>query len=383
MAFAESPQIPAQSPAALQEALGAVGRERSIWIDLDNSPHVPFFAPIIRELQSRGYSIHLTARDAFQVKELVELFHLKCSCIGRHYGKHKIFKLVGVLIRAMQLLPFIVRHRPDLAVSHGSRAQLVLASALRIPTLHIGDYEHATWWAIIHPSWVLIPQVISVDQIREPRDRILTYPGIKEDVYVPAFTPDPSIRSQLSLSDDDIVITVRPPASEAHYHNPLSDKLFVAAIEFLSLDSRVKIVVLPRNHRQSESIGKAWPELFAAGRMMVPTHVVDGLNLIWFSDAVISGGGTMNREAAALGVPVYSIFLGQIGAVDSYLAATRRLVMIETAEDLPRKVRLVKRPRPAGPDGVQRPALQSIVEHIVTVVKKNAKPSSRTTAERN
>jgi hypothetical protein len=364
-----SRQVLAQPPVLRGTERGAVPNGKTIWIDLDNSPHVPFFAPIIKELESRGYSVRLTARDAFQVKELIELFGFDCKCVGHHYGKHTLLKLLGVLIRALQLVPFVARTRPDLAVAHGSRAQLTVATALRIPTLSIGDYEHATGWAIIHPSWVLVPEVIQ-DGIWEPKDRMLSYPGIKEDVYVPAFKPDIAIRRQLGLRDDDIVVTVRPPASEAHYHNPLSDELFDATLNFLSQNQRVKIVLLPRNHRQSESIEKTWPELFAKGRMIIPPQVVDGLNLIWFSDAVISGGGTMNREAAALGVPVYSIFRGKTGAVDSYLSATGRLVMIETAEDLRAKVRLVQRNRPAAADSAQRPALQSIVDHIVAILEK-------------
>lgn len=352
---------------------GAVRDGRRIWIDLDNSPHVPFFAPIIEELRNRGYSICLTARDAFQVKELLDLYKFNCKCIGHHYGKHKLFKLLGLFIRALQLLPVIVRAQPDLAVAHGSRAQLALATTLRIPTLHIGDYEHSTSWAIIHPSWVLFPEVIPDEGIREPKDRILRYPGIKEDVYVPGFSPDPEICKFLDLRDDDIVITVRPPANEAHYRNPLSDVLFDATLEFLSRDPRVKIVLLPRNQRQAESIENSWPELFKQGRMIIPSRAVDGLNLIWFSDAVISGGGTMNREAAALGVPVYSIFRGKTGAVDRYLSANGRMVMIETAEELPAKVRLVKRHRPAVLDGAQRPALHVIVDHIVSILEKECR----------
>ena len=373
MALTQATPTPAQSPVHLETAPAAVRKRKKVWIDLDNSPHVPFFAPIIQELERRGYSIQLTARDAFQVKELVELFGFDCKCIGHHYGKHKVLKLLGVLIRALQLVPFVLRNRPDLAVAHGSRAQLALATALRIPTLVMNDYEHATGWAIIHPSWVLVPEVIPVEGIEEPENRILHYPGIKEDVYVPMFRPDPAICRQLGLSDEDIVITVRPPASEAHYHNPLSDELFSATIHFLSCNPRVKVILLPRNQRQAESIEKTWPEMFAAGRMIIPSHVVDGLNLIWFSDAVISGGGTMNREAAALGVPVYSIFRGKTGAVDHYLSANGRMVMIETAEDLAAKVRLVKRDRADRPDGAQRPALQAIVNHIVTLLGQDCK----------
>ena len=354
---------------------------KKVWIDLDNSPHVPFFVPIIEELTRCGYSIVLTARDAFQVKELIELNHLDCKCVGHHFGKHKLLKLLGIFIRTLQLLPIAARNRPDLAVAHGSRAQLALATALRIPTLHIGDYEHATVWAVIHPTWVLVPEVIPVEGIQEPKDRILRYPGIKEDVYVPAFKPDSAIRRRLNLGDDDIVITVRPPASEAHYHNPLSDELFNATIDFLSRNSRVKMVLLPRNQRQADAIETTWPQLFSTGRMIIPPQVVDGLNLIWFSDLVISGGGTMNREAAALGVPVYSIFRGKTGAVDRYLSAIGQLVMIENAEDLPAKVRLVQRDRSTVVNGAQRPALQAIVGHIVAILENRCgTQASNTTA---
>lgn len=349
---------------------GAVGAAKRIWIDLDNSPHVPFFAPIIEELKRRGYSVCLSARDAFQVKELVELYHFDCKCVGHHYGKHRLMKLLGILIRALQLLPFVVRNRPDLAVAHGSRAQLVLATALRIPTLTIGDYEHATGWAIIRPSWVMLPEVIPTDGMWEPPDRILKYPGIKEDVYVPTFTPDLGLLKQLGLAKDDIVITVRPPASEAHYHNPKSDELFSATIDFLGQNPKVRIILLPRNQRQSEMVQSTWPELFASRRIIIPEHAVDGLNLIWYSDAVISGGGTMNREAAALGVPVYSIFRGKTGAVDSHLSATGRLVLIETAEDL-QKVELKQRRRPPSVDQSRRPALKVIVDHITNIMEEH------------
>src|ERR1700731_4639632 len=97
-----------------------------IWIDLDNSPHVPFFAPIINELQNRGYSIMLTARNAYQVRELADLFHLKYKLIGHHQGKNKLRKLWGVGVRGMQLIPTVLREKPDLAISHGSRSQIMV-----------------------------------------------------------------------------------------------------------------------------------------------------------------------------------------------------------------------------------------------------------------
>jgi predicted glycosyltransferase len=344
---------------------------KKIWIDLDNSPHVPFFAPIAKELEDRGYSVLITARDCFQVCELADLLKLQCHRIGRHYGKNKLLKLAGLGTRALQLAPTVLSEKPDLALSHGSRAQLLLATLLRVPSIVAMDYEFARGLMLMKPSWIMIPEALSESTI-EFKGRILKYPGIKEDVYVPKFKPDPRIRTDLGLNGDDLVVTVRPPANEAHYHNPESDALFDTVISLLSDRPNTKVVLLPRNQRQEIFVRKAWPNLFAAGKMMVPMHAVDGLNLIWHSDLVISGGGTMNREAAALGVPVYSIFRGKIGAVDRYLARTGRLVLVESIDDVRTKIILNRRQQPAEPERQASRALRKILDNVVAVVERNS-----------
>ncbi|HWZ77452.1 MAG TPA: DUF354 domain-containing protein [Candidatus Sulfotelmatobacter sp.] len=341
--------------------------KRKIWIDLDNSPHVPFFVPIIEELQKRNYSVLVTARDCFQVRELADLFQLNHKLIGRHSGKSKIHKVAGLCVRALQLIPTVLKERPDLAVSHCSRSQLIASVCLGIPSLQMGDYEFATGWAFIHPTWHMCPDVIPNSALQSDSNRTLKYPGIKEDVYVSRFVPKPGIRPQLGLREQDVVVTIRPPANEAHYHNPKTDELFELAVEFLSKKADVKLVALPRNEKQAISLRKGWPNLFSKGKMRIPEKIVDGLNLIWHSDLVISAGGTMNREAAALGVPVYSIFRGEIGAVDRYLTETGRLVLIESREDLSTKILLARRGRSAKPPRRRTAALSYIVERIASI----------------
>ena len=342
---------------------------KKIWIDLDNSPHVPFFKPIIEELETRGYSVLLTARDCFQVCELAELFNLICKPVGRHHGKHKILKLAGLCLRASQMAPTILREKPDLALSHGSRGQLLLSAVLRIPSITIFDYEFTKAWALIHPSWVLVPEMIPDHAIRLDKRFIRRYPGIKEDVYIPRFKPDPTLKARLGLSEDQLLVTVRPPATEAHYHNPESDRLFAAVIDFLGVTKDVLAVVLPRNEKQAASIRKTWMNLCTNQKIIILNQVVDGLNLIWHSDLVISGGGTMNREASALGVPVYSIFRGKIGAVDRYLAESGRLVLLETIDDIRTKLVLARRHRPYNRPCSNGSALQTIVQDIVAIVE--------------
>ena len=343
-----------------------------IWIDLDNTPHVPFFAPILEELERRGYCTFLTARDAFQVCDLADLYKLSYKRIGRHHGKNKLLKLSGLGVRAMQLLPTVLRERPNLALSHGSRAQLLCAAMVGIPCVSIFDYEFARRLQFVHPnSWGIAPDVIPHVEKGPTSGRFLSYPGIKEDVYVPSLKADPAIRAALGLSADDLVVTLRPPAEEAHYHTPQSDELFRAAVEFLSSQPAVKMVLLPRNQKQGQSLRRRWPQLFADGRIRIPEHAVDGLNLIWNSDLVISGGGTMNREAAALRVPVYSVFRGKIGAVDQYLQKDGRLVLLESVQDVQTKIVLARRDTASHPARANSRALQTIVNHVETILNSN------------
>jgi uncharacterized protein len=345
-----------------------------IWIDLDNSPHVPFFAPIIAELEQRGCSVVVTARDCSNVCELVKLFQVNARVIGRQYGRRKLVKVAATCFRSLQLARVAMAEQPDLAVSHGSRSQLLACALLGIPSITLFDYEFASFslFRLLHSmgnNWMMAPEVISSTVLGNGKNHFLNYPGIKEDVYVTKFKPDARIKSQLGLREEELVVTVRPPANDAHYFNPETEKVFSAALNFLSSRPQTKIVLLPRNRKQAADLRHRWQSAFSSGKIITPPSAVDGLNLIWHSDLVISGGGTMNREAAALGVPVYSVYRGQTGAVDRYLSQTRKLVLIEDAADVERKIVLQHRPKREREDSVNRAALQKIVENIFLVMK--------------
>lgn len=351
------------------EPLKAISKKK-IWIDLDNSPHVPFFRPIISELNRRGYATVITARDCFQVCGLADLARIPYHKIGRHYGKNTLLKVVGLLVRSLQLLPVAMERKPDLSVSHGSRSQLLTSKLLNIPSIVIMDYEFAQM--VIRPTFFIIPELLSKSPVYQGHP-FFQYPGIKEDIYVPDFVPDSGILSDLKLDPGKIIITIRPPANEAHYHNPEAEKLFVGVVEFLDKRDDIQMVILPRNEKtQTAFIQNTWPELIKKRKIIIPDHAVDGLNLIWFSDLVISGGGTMNREAAALGVPVYSIFRGTIGAVDHYLENNGRLVLLTSNNDIETKLVLQKRDKPEKLSKKSRVTLNTLVDEIIAVVEKKA-----------
>jgi predicted glycosyltransferase len=353
----------------------ASGGQKKIWIDLDNSPHVPFFIPIIEELQKRGHQILLTARDSYQVCELLEFHHLACKVVGSHWGKNWVLKTVGTLGRAARLVPLAKKEKPDLAISHMSRAQILACRVLGIPTIVMFDYEFVMKMQFLHPDWIFVPEVMLDSGAGVAKREVLRYPGLKEDVYVPRFKPDATLKKQLGINGTDLVVTVRPPATEAHYHNPESEKLLSAALDFLNHQPDVRVVLLPRNDRQAAALQREWGDWIAKGKIIIPKHVVDGLNLIWFSDLVISGGGTMNREAAALGVPVYSIFRGKIGAVDRYLAGNGRLVLLERVEDIHTKIVLKRREQARRDFSAGSTALHCISEAIISIAEHQCLPA--------
>jgi uncharacterized protein len=349
---------------------------RKVWIDLENSPHVPFFLPIIRELERRGCDVVLTARDCFQVCELADMAGLKYRTIGRHYGKNRIAKLMGLGIRVLELVPFVLRERPSLSLSHGSRSLITLSALIGLPNVTLTDYEHADlrvnkWLGSKKKKWIMIPEVVSADKYLKNGmlpDQVLHYPGIKEDVYVPFFRPEPSVKQTLGLSTAKVIVTLRPPATEAHYHNPESEKLLAAVFQLLKQHPEVKTILLPRTPHQEAGIRKAEPDLFAQGKMIVPEHAIDGLDLIWHSDVVISGGGTMNREAAALGVPVYSLFRGKLGAVDKDLARQGKLVLLQSERDVRDKLKLVRREKQEDLNIRQLNSLNTIIRHLGVIL---------------
>ncbi len=356
--------------------MNKLAKARTIWIDLDNSPHVPFFVPIIMELEKQGHSIFLTARDTFQVIGLADYYKLKYKKVGRHYGANKLLKVVGTIWRSIQLANVLIRHKVDVSLSHGSRALLLVSWLFRIPSVLIYDYEHAKILPFIKPSLGIAPEVCANSgETKRFRQGLSLYSGIKEDVYVASFRPDSSILRQLNIREKEIIVTIRPPASEAHYHNPDSDKLFTKVVEFLGRSEGVRMIILPRNEKtQKELIRTSWPKWCTEGKIIIPAQVVDGLNLMWHSDLVISGGGTMNREAAALGLPVYSIFRGTLGAVDKYLAEHGRLVLIETLEDVENKVLVAKRSYKSAESTCKSVTLKQIMETLTYFVESNGDP---------
>jgi predicted glycosyltransferase len=357
-----------QSQCAVAPSSQAAKRKK-IWIDLDNTPHVPFFEPIIHELEQRGYSVLISARDAFQVLDLAKTKGMEVIKIGKHYGKHRLFKLFGLAYRSLQCVPHALQYRPSLAISHGSRSQILLCGLLRIPSVLLFDYEHVGHLPFVHPTYMIGPEIVPANPKSSAKSIHMYYPGLKENVYACNFRPDPEFLPHLNIDGRKILVTVRPPATEAHYHRPESEVLFVELMDRLYRVPEVTIVLLPRNRVQGSEITSRHKQWFEGRKTVIPEKALDGMNLIWHSDLVVSGGGTMNREAAALGVPVYSIFRGTIGAVDEHLARSGKLILLESVQDLDRKLVIERRERRQCALAEMSRTLQVILGHIERIFR--------------
>jgi predicted glycosyltransferase len=337
-----------------------------IWIDLANSPHVPFFRALIPELEGRGHEVTLTARDFAQTVELAGAAGLSPAVVGGHGGGKLRGKAGNLLGRAGRLAGWARGRGFDLAVSHNSYAQVLAARALRMRTVTLMDYEHqpANHLAFRLASRVVVPRAFPEEALRRygaRESKVRRYDGTKEDVYLADFAPDarfPETLKELGIGSDSIVVLVRPPAREALYHR-FDNRLFDELLERLGSQAGLKVILLARTESQRAEYLKR-----AGANMILPRAALDGANLLATADLVISAGGTMNREAAALGVPAATIYAGRWAAIDEALVRERRLRRISTREDLLALLPIEKKQRatPRRAAGVRAQVVELILE---------------------
>jgi predicted glycosyltransferase len=312
-----------------------------VWIDITGPAHVLVFRPLVQVLRERGAEVEITTRAFSQNVELLRLHGMKAEVVGTHGGRSRIGKAVTMATRLAALVRWARPRRFDVALAHASHHLTMAARALRIPSSTTFDYEYAT---VQHQlgcraaNVVLVPEAIPPDRlegygVRPPKLR--QYPGLKEEYYLADFEPDPDVLDHLGLDAGRVLVVVRTPSDYALYHrNP--SPLFPGLLERLGRAPEVQAVVLARTQEQrAEIVARGLPSL------VVPEHAVDAQSLIALSDLVVSAGGTMNREAVALGVPVYTTFGGRIGAVDDALLREGRLRRLTD----PGELELVKRTR--------------------------------------
>ena len=331
-----------------------------VWIDITNSPHVVIFRPLIARLQARGHEVTVTAREFAQTLGLLERFGIPHTVVGAHGGGGLGGKARAASDRTTALIRFARRERFDLAVAHGSTDQPIAARLAGTPQVTMFDYEYATAMHHWNGRWatrVLVPDAISEEALagfgmRPPK--LVRYPGLKEEYYLADHVPDHTVATELGL-DGRIVAVLRPAPEVTLYHRGRSTELFSAVLAELShRQVDVQTVVLPRTAEQRTAL--------QGSDFIVPERPVDGPTLVQLADFVVSAGGTMNREAVALGVPAFTPFAGRLGAVDLRLIADGRLNRIER----PDQVDVVKRDRSLAPT-LRNPEI--LIDAILSVAR--------------
>jgi hypothetical protein len=308
-----------------------------VWIDLTNSPHVLVMRPLIEAMRRDGHEVEVTARDFAQTLELCERLGIEHTAIGSHAGERLGAKARGLASRSFALRRWARGRRFDVAIGHASNDVMVAAKLLRIPSATAFDYE---WAAVQHnvncrlARAVVVPDAIPPQRLDRygARGKVRAYPGLKEEYYLADFEPDTAVLDELGLDARAPIAVVRTPPDASLYHRHESP-VFPRVLE--RLRDRAQTVVLPRTPRQREEIAAiaaaASPD---GGRLIVPDRAIDAQSLIAFADLVVSGGGTMNREAVALGTPVFTTFEGRLGAVDEGLLRDGRLRRLEDPESV-------------------------------------------------
>jgi len=306
-----------------------------VWIDISNSPQVLFFRPLVALLRERGHDVSVTTRDYAQTIDLLALHRIEHEVVGpRHGGAGAVGKARAMAGRLRALRRYARGREFDVALSHASHELPMAARSLGIPSSYAFDYEFARvqhGFGSRAARRVVVPEAIPQDRLGGLGARaakVRRYPGLKEEYALHGFAPDARVVAELGIDSDDTLVVVRTPPDVSLYHRE-ANPLFGDVLERLGRDPSIRAVVLPRTTGQRvEIVGRDLPSV------IVPERAIDAQSLVAHADLVVSAGGTMNREAVALGVPVYTTFAGRLGAVDMALVEQGRLRVLAAAEDL-------------------------------------------------
>jgi predicted glycosyltransferase len=298
-----------------------------VWVDCTAAAHPLVLRPIIERLEARGHEMFVTAREYGQTVGILERLGMPYTVVGEHGGASKLGKVRALGGRSARLGRLVWKRRPQLAIGHGSVDLAVVSAAYRVPSVQMQDYEFAQLQrqvAFRLARRVLVPDTIPLERLAKlgaKGTKLVRYPGLKEEYYLADFEPDPGVLDELGLDREKVLVVVRPPPETSEYH--ARNDLYAATIERLAAAPEAQAVVIPRTERQGEAV-----RALGAANLLVPERAIDAQGLIAFADLVVSAGGTMNREAVALGTPVFTTFTGRMGGVDEALIADGRLQVL-------------------------------------------------------
>ena len=305
-----------------------------VWVDMTNVAHPIVLRPLVELLERDGHEVEISARPLSHTLDLLDAWGHRYTAIGRHGGASKAGKARAAVDRIARLLSFARGRRFDHALAHASADLPPVCRALRIPNTTMFDYEWATLQHHVIcrlATRVLVPEAIPPERLRRygaKPPKLVRYPGLKEEYYLSDFEPDRSVLEKLGLPAGERLCVVRTPPSYALYLGGSENELLPPLLRRLERQG-CWTVVLTRTAEQRGAVNSLGLE-----RTVTPERAQDGRSLVALADALVSAGGTMNREAAVLGTPVWSIFDGPLGGVDELLVREGRLNILRDPEQL-------------------------------------------------
>jgi len=286
-----------------------------IWVDIVNAPHAHFFKGIIRELEKRGHEVLVTTREFDGLTGILDMLGIDYYVVGKHGGSTLEGKLIASTERQYKLSKLIIEEKPDLALYKNSPEAPRVAFGLGIPTIGFADNDTA----------------VAVNKLMLPFTRRLIYPkaidayelikcgadvnslrpinGIPELAHIYGFIPSKKPLKELGLSPYSYIV-MRTEPIKANYFNGDAEKSVLENV--IPLLPEIPIVLFPRTESQKKRF-----EHFE--NVIIPEHVTDSLSLLYYAKLMIGAGGTMNREALALGTPTISTYPGKLLAITKWL----------------------------------------------------------------
>jgi predicted glycosyltransferase len=339
-----------------------------VWIDLANSPHVQILEPIIRRLRDEGNDVWLTARPHAQTVELASRRWRDVMVVGDSSPSGIVAKGLAIVKRAEALRRLSAREHPDVALSHGSYAQIVAARTAGVPPVTMMDYDHqpANHLSFRLARRVVVPQFFPERALRRfgaPRRKVIRFPGFKEELYLDGFKPNDAVLEDLELDQRLVLAVFRPPPLGALYHRA-GNARFDELLQLAAGREEVRVVLLPRTSEQ----GDRYQALSA--RIRIPRRAIDACSLLALADLTVGAGGTMTRESAILGTPTYTVFAGRLAAVDAELIRSGRLVDLRAPAS---RVRFEKKATARESDADANPILGAIKNALQAVTEASTR----------
>jgi hypothetical protein len=286
-----------------------------IWIDIVNAPHAHFFKGIIRELEKRGYELLITTREFDGLTDILDMLGISYYVVGKHGGSTLEGKLLASVERQHKLAKLIIEEKPDLALYKNSPEAPRVAFGLAIPTIGFADNDTATAvnkLMLPYTKRLVYPKAIDAyDLIKCGADANSLHPinGFPELAHLYGFKPDKQPLRELGLEPYSYIV-MRTEPIKANYFNGDAEKSILEGV--IPLLPEIPIVLFPRTEEQGKRFEKF-------KNVIIPGHIMDSLSLLYYAKLMIGAGGTMNREAIALGTPTISTYPGKLLAITKWL----------------------------------------------------------------